>query len=105
MGEDDVQDDRASRPDVIEAAPQRWHQLVGIVDPFPDRIDDKRVLLRNVREGSIVDHIPVGDIDVTIDIPGIDDLPVGNPGVTVGINDEEEYRSALAEHARRRGRG
>ena len=34
-----------------------------------------------------------------------DELPVSNPGVTVGINDEEEYHSAQAEHARRRGRG
>jgi serine/threonine-protein kinase len=44
---------------------------------FPDRIGDKRILLRNVREGSVVDHIPVGDIDVAIDFPGIEDVPVG----------------------------
>ena len=45
---------------------------------FQDRIGEKRVLLNNVREGSVVDHIPEGDIDVTIHIPGIEELPVGS---------------------------
>jgi serine/threonine-protein kinase len=45
-----------------------------MVKSFPDRIDEKQVLLRRVREGSIVDRIPVGDVDITVSIPGIDTL-------------------------------
>jgi serine/threonine-protein kinase len=55
-----------------------------MVEVFSDRISDKRVLLRNVREGSVVDHIPVGDVDVTIEIPGIEDLPVESDWATEG---------------------
>ncbi len=48
-----------------------------MVRSFTDRISDKRVLLRNVREGSVVDHVPVGDVDLTVDLPGIEEPPVG----------------------------
>jgi hypothetical protein len=40
---------------------------------FADRIEDKRVLLRNVRDGSQIARVPAGDIDVTVEIPAIDE--------------------------------
>ena len=42
---------------------------------FPDRIEDKRVLLRSVREGVAIDRVPVGDTDVTVELPTVEAGP------------------------------
>jgi serine/threonine-protein kinase len=42
---------------------------------FPDRIEDKRVLLRSVREGVAIDRVPVGDTDVTVELPTVEAAP------------------------------
>ncbi|HEY8073547.1 MAG TPA: serine/threonine-protein kinase [Labilithrix sp.] len=42
-------------------------------DCFADRIEEKKGLIRNVREGSVVSRVPAGDVDITIEIPGIDE--------------------------------
>ncbi len=41
---------------------------------FPNRIAEKQLLVSRVREGSVVDRVPAGDVDVTVSLPGIDAL-------------------------------
>jgi serine/threonine-protein kinase len=56
-----------------------------MVRSFPDRIEEKQVLVSRVREGSVVDRIPVGDVDVTVSLPGIEAL-----GDWSGVGEELE---------------
>ncbi len=42
---------------------------------FADRIAEKREMLRRVRSGSAVTHVPAGDADEAVELPGLSDEP------------------------------
>jgi eukaryotic-like serine/threonine-protein kinase len=58
---------------------------------FADRMKDKRELLRTVRAGSIVDHVPAGDVDVTIEIPIIEEATLTMPAAPPDSMSVEVY--------------
>lgn len=62
----DVARDFASPVEALAERMQRW---------FPDRIAEKQELLRRVRAGDEVTHVPAGEVEEKVQVPGMPEEP------------------------------
>jgi serine/threonine-protein kinase len=68
---------------------------------FADRVAEKREVLRRVRSGSDVSHVPAGEADEAVDMPGIPDEPTTTAGPPTTTDTPPAARRLPARPARR----
>ncbi len=67
---------------------------------FADRIEDKREMLRRVRAGSALTHVPRGEVDLSVDIPLLTNSDRGHATGTT-VSRWEKLAEGSAEKTRR----